>query len=145
MLLGTSKTLKTETNASGWSVGAAYQPRVAKVNSDTTYTARAWISPASHDMNTQIVWKDSSGNLHYGGGNAISAGTSGYSTWTGTIPAGSTIQYVTVVFTEQQQTASTVTYGEVKLEKGTVAHDWSPAPEDLENADSDNKPTDAKD
>ena len=36
-----------------------------------------------------------------------------------------------------------LTISNMKLEAGNIATDWTPAPEDLENADSDNKPTDA--
>ncbi|MGP3640353.1 hypothetical protein [Lentilactobacillus hilgardii] len=141
LLLGTSKTLNTVTNASNWNNNIqSYQSNLTTVNSDTPYTARAWISPASHDMNLQIVWKDSSGNTRYGGGNSISAGTSGYSTWTGIITASSSIQYVTVVFRKQQSTASSVSYCEVKLERGSHATDWCPNPEDKVNVSDMRKP-----
>ena len=141
LLLGTSKTLNTVTNASNWNNNIqSYQSNVTTVNSDTPYTARAWISPASHDMNLQIVWKDSSGNTRYDGGNSISAGTSGYSTWTGIITASSSIQYVTVVFGKQQSTASSVSYCEVKLERGSHATDWCPNPEDKVNVADMRKP-----
>lgn len=132
LLLGTSGTLQTVPNASGWNTNLpSYIPTVKTVDSDTTYTARVWISPASHDMALQIVWRDSSGSTHYDNGNAISAGTSGYSTWSGTITSGSTIQRVTIVFTVQQSTNSSVSYKEFQLEEGTVAHTWSPAPSDM--------------
>lgn len=132
LLLGTSKTLNTVTNASNWNNNiSSYLLNNATINSDTSYTARAWISPASHDMNLQIAWNDSSGTTHWGGGNTISAGTSGYSTWTGTITASSVIQYVTVVFSTQQSTASSVSYSEAKLEKGSVATDWCPNPSEI--------------
>ena len=132
LLLGTSGTLQTVPNASGWNTNLpGYTPTVTTVDSDTTYTARGWISPASHDMNLQIVWRDSSGSTHYDAGNTISAGTSGYSTWSGTITSGSTIQHVTLVFTVAQSTNSSVSYKEFQLEEGTVAHPWSPAPSDM--------------
>lgn len=134
LLTGTSGTLQTVTNASGWNTNLpTYHPVVATIDSDTAYTARAWISPASYDMAVQLAWQDSSGASNYGAGNTISAGTSGYSTWTGTIPAGSTIQYVITFFTKPQSTASTVAYKEVKLERGSIATDWTPAPEDKVN------------
>ena len=132
LLIGTSGTLKTTTNAKGWVDGLPqFTPVLTTADSDTTCTARAWISPASHDMTLQIVWTDSSGVTHYGGGSTISAGTSGYSTWTGTITAGATIQRVTIVFKAQQSTASTVSYKEMKLEKGCVATDWCPNPTEV--------------
>lgn len=132
LLLGTSGTLQTVPNASGWNTNLpGYTPTVTTADSDTTYTARGWISPASHDMNLQIVWRDSSGSTHYDAGNTISAGTSGYSTWSGTITSGSTIQHVTLVFTVAQSTNSSVSYKEFQLEEGTVAHPWTPAPSDM--------------
>ena len=131
LLTGTSGTLQTVTNASGYNNNLpAITPVVATIESDTTYTARVWLSPASHDMRVQVVWQDSSSETHYGGGNVISAGASGYSTWTGTITAGSTIQRVTIIFTPSQSTASTVSYKEMKFELGSVATDWSLSPED---------------
>ena len=132
LLLGTSKTLKTVTNASGWNANLpVFTPVVTTVDSDTTYTARVWVSPASYTVDIQIVWQDSSGETRYGGGNGISAGTSGYSTWTGTITAGSTIQHIGIVFSESQSTASSVSYKEAKLEKGSHATDWSPNPSEV--------------
>ena len=131
LLLGTSGILQTVTNASGWNTNLpVLTPAMTAVDSDTVYTARSWISPSSHDMTVQVAWKDAGGNQRYGGGNVISAGTSGYSTWTGTITAGSTIQYVTVVFVAPQSTDSVISYKEVKFEKGNVATDWCPNPAD---------------
>ena len=125
LLLGTSGTLKTVTDASGWnSELPMITPVVTTVDSDTTYTVRVWIEPASHDMAVQIVWADASGAYHYGNGNVVSAGTYGYSTWTSTITAGNAIKYVTIAFTKQQSTPSSVSYKEMKLEKGSVATDW---------------------
>lgn len=132
LLLGTSKTLNTVTNASGWNTNLpTYQASMKKVDSDTTYTARAWISSASYYMCIQLVWKDSSGNEHYGGGSWITPGTPGYSIWTGTIPAGNIIDRVAIVFSEQQSTASSVSYCEAKLEKGSIATDWCPNPAEI--------------
>ena len=132
LLLGTSGALQTVTNVSNWNDNLpVFSPVTAAVDSDTTYTARAWLSPSSHDMRVQIAWKDALGNWRYENGSVISAGTSGYSTLTGTITAGGTIQYVAMVFTVQQSTASTVPYKEVKLEKGSVATDWCPNPTEI--------------
>ena len=134
LLMGTSGTLQTVTNASGWYANFPQYVLVEPtVNSNTTYTARIWLSPVSHDMRITLSWKDSSGIRNYGNGSNISAGTSGYSTWTGTITAGSTINYIEPSFTVQQSTASTVSYKEMKFEKGTVATNWTPAPEDKQD------------
>ncbi|WKF79549.1 collagen-like protein [Lactiplantibacillus plantarum] len=132
LLTGTSGTLQTVTNAAWFNSNLpAITPVVTTVDSNTTYTARAWIAPASHDVTIQMMWKDSSGAQHYSNGNTISAGDSGYSVWTGTFAAGSSIQYVRIVFTASQSTASSVSYKEVKLEKGSVATDWSLNPSEI--------------
>lgn len=133
LLLWTSKTLNTVTNASGWNNNMPiYSLSDATVNSDMSYTASAWIAPVSYPMYVQISWKDPSGTTLYGSGNIIYAGKSGYSTWENTLHAGSIIQYVTISFREKQQTDSSVSYGEVKLEKSTTASPWSPNPTDPE-------------
>ncbi|MEE6680334.1 collagen-like protein [Pediococcus pentosaceus] len=132
LLVGTSGTLQTVTNASEWNSNLpSITPVVSTVGSDTTYTARVWLSPASYDMQVQVVWTNSSGTVYYKGGNIISAGTSGYSTWTGTLTAGSNIKYVTLIFATPQSTASTVSYKEIKFEKGSVATDWSVNPTEI--------------
>ncbi|WP_225436064.1 hypothetical protein [Levilactobacillus brevis] len=133
LLPGTSGTLQIVTNASGWNNNLPVIHQVlTPIDSDATYTARAWISPALHDVNIQVAWKDAQGDKQ-DGGNVISAGTSGYSTWTGTLTAGSTIKYVTIAFRALQSTPSSVSYKEMKLEKGTVATNWTPAPEDKQD------------
>ncbi|AUV59963.1 hypothetical protein HOS78_gp027 [Lactobacillus phage Bacchae] len=137
LLTGTSGTLQTVTNASGWNDNLPVITKVlTTIDSDTTYTARAWISPASHDVNIQIAWQDARGTRQSGGGNVISAGTSGYSTWTGTITAGSTIKYVTIAFREYQSTPSSVSYKGMKFEKGSVATPYSPAPSEQTTSQS---------
>lgn len=132
LLLGTSGTLQTVTNASGWNNNIpTYWPTMTTTNSVTSYTARVWIAPASYDMQIQLAWKDKLGNPHYDGGNIISAGASGYSTQTSVLPAGSTIDHVTIVFIESQSTASSVSYKEMKLEKGDHATDHSLNPTEI--------------
>ncbi|MDN7065494.1 collagen-like protein [Lactiplantibacillus plantarum] len=132
LLLGTSKTLKTVNNAIGWNTGIPqHLANITTINSDTPYTARTRISQASYDMKIQISWKDASGVQHLTSGSTVSAGTSDYSTWTGTITAGSTIQFVTLVFAASQLTASSFSYCETKLERGSHATDWCPNPSEI--------------
>ncbi|ATL77920.1 MULTISPECIES: collagen-like triple helix repeat-containing protein [Lactiplantibacillus] len=132
LLLGTSKTLNTVNNAIGWNTGIPqHLANITTINSDTPYTARTHISQASYDMKIQISWKDASGVQYRASGSTVSAGTSDYSTWTGTITAGSTIQYVTLVFAASQSTASSFSYCETKLERGFQATDWSPNPSEV--------------
>ncbi|MPQ18643.1 collagen-like protein [Lactobacillus pentosus] len=132
LLLGTSKTLNIVNNAIGWNTGIPqHLANITTINSDTPYTARTHISQASYDMKIQISWKDASGVQYRASGSTVSAGTSDYSTWTGTITAGSTIQYVTLVFAASQSTASSFSYCETKLERGFQATDWSPNPSEV--------------
>lgn len=141
LLPGTSGTLKTVADASGYNAQLPeITPVVATIDSDTTYTARAWLSPVSHNMSVQIAWKDAQGTQHYDSGNTISAGTSGYSTWTETLTAGSTIRYVTIIFNQSQSTPSSVSYKEMKFEQGSIATDWTPAPEDKVSVSDMRKP-----
>ncbi|MCT3559847.1 hypothetical protein EFR99_05520 [Lentilactobacillus buchneri] len=141
LLPGTSGTLQTVTNASNWATNLpSITPAVEIIDSNTTYTARVWISPTSHDMGVQIAWKDALGTWQYREGNVVSAGTSGYSTWTGTITAGSIIGYVTTIFIVKQSTPSSVSYKEMKLEQGSIATVWTPAPEDKVNVSDMRKP-----
>ena len=141
LLPGTSGTLQTMTNVTDWGPSVTrITPVVTTVDSDTSYTVRAWISPASHDMAIQLVLKEPSGAPYSECGNIISAGTSGYSVWTGVVPKGSTLQYCMIIFIASQSTASSVSYKEMKLEQGSIATDWTPAPEDKVNVSDMRKP-----
>lgn len=65
-------------------------------------------------------------------GTQVTAGTSGYSTVTFTVPNGTWygVDFMTVRFVYQQSNPWEVDYKEEKLEKGNVATAWSLAPED---------------
>ena len=89
-----------------------------------TVTLRAWIEkPASP---TQIQIWTNKGGLY---ANAIATGESGYSTVTGVVPTDFTDWNIVI---GGRIANNKLSYKEVKLELGTVATPWSPAPEDLE-------------
>ena len=89
-------------------------------------TVRVWIEKPSKDAWVQI-WTDKKTI----GGNVIKAGQSGYSTASGIIPTGFSAWNIPIGNNAQGE----VSFGwkEFKVEKGNVATDWSPAPEDTDN------------
>ena len=88
-------------------------------------TVRVWIEKPSKDAWVQI-WTDKKTI----GGNVIKAGQSGYSTASGIIPTGFSAWNIPIGNAQGE-----VSFGwkEFKVEKGNVATDWSPAPEDTDN------------
>ena len=128
LLTGTSSVLATITNVTGYSTNTKfYYPNITTAG---TYTARAYLSPISHDVAVYISAIDQSRKRYWKVGNTISAGSSGYSISTYTLPAGYTIDQVYFGFPSQQSDSTSVSYKEFKLEKGSVATDWSPSPTD---------------
>lgn len=87
-------------------------------------TIRAWIDKPASPTKVQI-WTNK-GGLY---GNDVQTGESGYSTVTGVIPTGFTDWNVVI---GGRIANNELSYKELKLELGTVATPWSPAPEDLE-------------
>ena len=94
-------------------------------------TARVFIhNPTTHTVNL-VIWTVGGG---FGVGTDVPAGTDGYSTITAyNITSSDTAGDISIRSYTENVAISGVQYKELKLEKGTVAHDWSPAPEDLQN------------
>lgn len=86
-------------------------------------TIRVWIEKPASPTKVQI-WTNK-GGLY---GNDVQTGESGYSTVTGVIPTGFTDWNVVI---GGRIANNELSYKELKLELGTVATPWSPAPEDL--------------
>ena len=129
LLTGTSSDLVTITNVTEYSTNAKfYKPNITTAG---TYTARAYLSPVSHDASLNISGINQSGNRYWKFGNTISAGSSGYSISTYTLPASCTIDQVYFGFPSQQSDSTSVSYKEFKLEKGSVATDWCPNPSEI--------------
>ena len=123
----TSNTLTNRMQVSEW-VFVASGGNVANFNLDNykgqTLTMRAWIDKPTVDAHLQ-VWTNASNN-GYAVGNTIKAGQSGYSSLTFKVPSSFTTWNVAI----GNGKATELAYKEFKVEKGTIATDWSPAPED---------------
>lgn len=130
LLLGTSGKLQTVTNATGWG-GSGFCATNRTDLTNETYTARAYISPASHGaaifITVRGISDGSSTNLN---GNTIPAGSSGYSELTYTVPAGYYISQAFISFTSRYSDRTQVSWKEMKLELGSHATDYSANPAD---------------
>ena len=122
----TSNTLTNRMQVSNW-VFVASNYDVANFNlgdyKGQTLTMRAWIDKPTVDAHLQ-VWT----NNNYAAGNTIKAGQSGYSSLTFKVPTSFTSWNISI----GNGKAAELAYKEFKIEKGTIATDWSPAPEDLQ-------------
>ena len=131
LLTGTTNALTTVNNVSSWGTNLPSLSTNRTDLSNNTYTASMWLSPVAHDaaIYMRIVKTDGSAS---GGSNSsvVKAGTSGYSVLTCDVPSDSYIFSVWPSFTADQTDSTTVSYKEMKLEKGAVATDWCPAPAD---------------
>lgn len=126
LLLGISNVLTT-INVTGWRTGLpTYYPAEA-LKENQTYTVSCYLEPAEHDVS--IYMYTAKGNIH---GTTIAAGSKGIATLTITLsPENAKVSNgVWISFTSSQTDSSAVSYKEFKLEKGSVATPWSPAPED---------------
>ena len=125
----TSNTLTNRMQVSEW-VYVASSGNTANFNLDNykgqTLTMRAWIDKPTVDAHLQ-VWTNSSNN-GYDVGNTIKAGQSGYSSLTFKVPTSFTEWNISIGNGKVAELA----YKEFKVEKGTIATDWTPSPEDLQ-------------
>lgn len=131
LLVGTTNNLTTA-QATGWNGGLPSYTLNMVCSTAATFTGRVWLHPYSHPAAIQIVWLDVGNAVRYSSPTFIAAGSSGYSTVTVTIPAGGTLRYVTAVFNAGETDKTQVDYKEFKLERGSVATDWSLAPTDTD-------------
>lgn len=125
LLTGTSGTLQTY-SGSGWGSGNLSSTNISLI-SGKTYTARMWIQ--GYDVPTKLavrVYTASGTQLAYALGNVIDANSSGYSTVTWTADSNWTSNVITALsFVSFQSATHSGQYSELKLEKGSVATDWS--------------------
>ena len=123
----TSNTLTNRMQVSDW-VHIASTGNVANFNlgdyEGQTLTMRVWIDKPTVDAHLQ-VWTNASNN-NYAVGNTIKAGQSGYSSLTFKVPTSFTSWNIPI----GNGKAAELAYKEFKIEKGTIATDWSPSPED---------------
>ena len=127
----TSNTLTNRMRVSEW-VYIASSGNTSNFNLDNykgqTLTMRAWIDKPTVDAHLQ-VWTNASNNA-YAVGNTIKVGQSGYSSLTFNVPASFTTWNIPIGNGKSAELA----YKEFKIEKGTIATDWSPAPEDTNSS-----------
>ncbi|TAS08513.1 hypothetical protein BV258_11650, partial [Lactiplantibacillus plantarum] len=126
LLTGTNNTLTTVTDATGWGIGMSPYHPSEKLEANKTYTLSCYLEPMAHDA-TVVMNTATRGNVF---GTTVTAGSKGISTLTITL----TQEDVAVIcncwlaFTNEQTDKSAVSYKSFKLEKGSVATDWSPNP-----------------
>lgn len=128
LITGTSNVLTTVTNATNWSDRLPSYPPVEALKANQTYTASCYLEPVEHDA--CICMRAASDNIF---GTIIAAGSKGISTVTKTLtPEDAEVaNNFWISFTSQQKDNSAVSFKGFKLEKGSVATPWTPAPEDV--------------
>lgn len=126
LLKGTSRDLQQKSTTNDW-VRLPYDTDFFKsIYPLDNFTAKVWIEKPN---------KDSWLQAYVGGnglfkGNVIKAGQSGYSEVHGTL--NKDITGANLVIGAGDAVSVSLSWKELKLEKGTLATDWSPAPEDLQ-------------
>lgn len=135
LLPNTSKEMKSVTFG-GWDY---YFPNnLTKWTVGEQLTGRIYLKPESQPASCMIHVRYSDSSYKQYRGNIIPAGEEGYSTVTTTVeePSGKTVSHVkfSIRHSSGDTPTNTVQYKEPKVEKGNKATDWSPAPEDMENA-----------
>lgn len=126
LLKGTSKELKQVTTNNDWIRSADTQVFKDMYPADN-FTAKVWIEKPNKDSWLQ-AWVGGNGLFK---GNAIKAGQSGYSEVHGTLNRNITTSANLVIGAGDDVSVS-LSWKELKLEKGTIATPWSPAPEDTQ-------------
>lgn len=126
LLKGTSRDLQQKSTTNDW-VRLPYNTDFFRsIYPLDNFTAKVWIEKPN---------KDSWLQAYVGGnglfkGNVIKAGQSGYSEVHGTL--NNDITGANLVIGAGDAVSVSLSWKELKLEKGTLATDWSPAPEDLQ-------------
>lgn len=122
----TSNTLTNRMQVSDW-VFIASSGNATNFNlgdyEGQTLMMRVWIDKPTVDAHLQ-AWTNVSNAV----GDTIKAGQSGYSSLTFKVPASFTAWNIAI----GNGKAAEIAYKEFKVEKGTIATDWSPAPEDTQ-------------
>ena len=125
LLKGTSKELKQVTTTNDWVRSAGTQVFKDMYPADN-FTAKVWIEKPNKDSWLQ-AWVGGNGLFK---GNVIKAGQSGYSEVHGTLK--NEVNMANLVIGAGDDVSVSLGYKELKLEKGTIATDWSLAPEDTQ-------------
>lgn len=124
LLKGTSRDLQQKSTTNDW-VRLPYATNFFKsIYPLDNFTARVWIEKPDNDSWLQIYIRNNGIFI----GNVIKAGQSGYSEVHGTLNNPTT--NANLVIGAGDGLSVSLSWKELKLEKGTIATDWSPAPED---------------
>ena len=127
LLKGTSRDLQQKSTTNDW-VRLPYNTDFFRsIYPLDNFTAKVWIEKPNKDSWLQVFV----GNNGLFKGNVIKAGQSGYSEVHGTLKKD--VPNANLVIGAGDGMSVSLSWKELKLEKGNVATDWSPAPEDTEN------------
>lgn len=127
LLKGTSRDLQRKSTTNDW-VRLPYNTDFFRsIYPLDNFTAKVWIEKPNKDSWLQVYV---GGNGLFKG-NVIKAGQSGYSEVHGTL--NKDITGANLVIGAGDGVSVSLGWKELKLEKGTIATDWSPAPEDTDN------------
>ena len=144
LLTGTSSGLKTKQLTNNYNVRpqATNGDFKIKVIKGQTYTYRAWIDNTNGPDNAFVAIRlfpiGAPKDFALGSGSIIGKGETGYSTFVFTLPEDGYIQLTPFAYSGPE--TALVSWKEEKLEKGSVATDWTPAPEDKVNVSDMRKP-----
>ncbi|NME23858.1 hypothetical protein HF867_02945 [Lactobacillus salivarius] len=124
LLKGTSRDLQQKSTTNDWVRSPYNTDFFRSIYPLDNFTARVWIENPNKDSWLQ-AWVGGNGLFK---GNVIKAGQSGYSEVHGTL--NKAITSANLVIGAGDEVSVSLSWKELKLEKGTIATDWSPAPED---------------
>lgn len=125
LLKGTSRDLQQKSTTNDWVRFPYNTDFFRSIYPLDNFTAKVWIEKPNKDSWLQ-VFVDNNGLFK---GNVIKAGQSGYSEVHGTLKKD--VPNANLVIGAGDGMSVSLSWKELKLEKGNVATDWSPAPEDM--------------
>lgn len=132
LLKGTSSYLQTAPgslhSANGGNIHV-FSSDELKILVGNQFTARVFIhNTTTHTINL-VIWTNGAG---FNAGTGVHAGTDGYSTIiANNITSSDLLGDISLRAYTENAAISGVQYKEIKLEKGTIATPWTPAPEDV--------------
>lgn len=130
MLPNTSNVMK-DVSFSGWDY--YFPDNLIGWEKNKPIIGKVWLEPQSYDASCMIHFRYSDSSYLQVRGSVISAGTTGYSTVSTTVPDRNDISYIQFSIRHSDETNPTniVNHKEAKVEMGTKSTGWSQAPEDI--------------